>query len=52
MEPTELRSEHAKSYVEPSLKRRITKYQTQHGLVSFSDAGRELWLIALEKVGL
>lgn len=52
IEPTELRSEHAKSYIEKSLKARIFEYQRQRGLLTFSDAGRELWLIALEKVGL
>ena len=51
-EPTELRSEHAKSYVEPSVKRRITNYQIREGLPSFSDAGRELWIKQLELEGL
>lgn len=51
-EPTELRSEQAKSYVEPSLKERIVKYQHREGLPTFSDAGRELWIKQLETEGL
>lgn len=45
--PTENRSEHCKVYAEPSLKKAVERFQDQRGLESFSDAGRELWIIAL-----
>lgn len=48
-DPTEIRSEHCKVYVEPSVKKAIQDYQIDHGLDSFSDAGRQLWLTALSE---
>jgi len=49
--PTEIRSEHCKVYVEPSVKKAIQDYQLSKGLDSFSDAGRQLWLSALSETG-
>lgn len=42
----ENRSAHCKVYVEPSLKKIIQKYAKMNGL-TFSEAGRELWLDAI-----
>lgn len=42
----ENRSSHCKIYVEPSLKKIIQQYAKNNGL-TFSEAGRELWLDAI-----
>lgn len=52
MDPLELRSEHAKTYLEPSVKKRITKYQIKLGFPSFSDALRDMAIKQLEAEGL
>lgn len=39
----ELRSEHCKIYVEPTIKKAIEKFASREGL-TFSEAGRVLWL--------
>lgn len=46
----EARSEHCKVYAEPTLKSKIQKYADRKGM-TFSEAGRELWLDALERKG-
>jgi hypothetical protein len=43
---TELRTEHCKTYVEPTLKKAIQDYATRED-ISFSEAGRRLWIRAL-----
>lgn len=50
-DPLELRDQHGKAYIEKSLKKRIQKYQHAKGFLSFSDAGRELWIKQLETEG-
>lgn len=52
LDPTELRDQHGKAYIEKSVKDRIIAYQIREGLSSFSDAGRELWIKQLESEGL
>jgi hypothetical protein len=46
IDPTELRDSHCKVYVEYSLKKAVKKYAEEHDM-TFSDAGRRLWINAL-----
>lgn len=45
----ENKSAHCKVYLEPSLKETIQNF-AKNNRMTFSEAGRELWLIALELV--
>ena len=45
-EAKELRSEHCKIYAEPSLKKAVQDYADENR-VTFSEAGRRLWVYAL-----
>ena len=47
--PTEHRDAHCKVYVEPSMKAEIQKFANEKGM-TFSEAGRKLWLEALKDV--
>ena len=47
--PTEKRDQHCKIYVEQSLKNYVDKYALKRR-ISFSEAGRELWIIGLKTI--
>lgn len=49
IEPTEKRDQHCKIYVERSVKKEIDRYATRNAM-SFSEAGRELMIYALEHI--
>ena len=50
MKPVEVRSEHCKIYVEPTIKKEIERFQKERHIDSFSEAGRRLWIMALDQV--
>ncbi len=51
IDPTEHKDRHCKVYIEESLYKAIKDYQYKNGIYSFSEAGRRLWLKALEQYG-
>lgn len=50
IDPTAPKDTHCKVYTEKSIADAIKKFQIQQGLNSFSEAGRKLWIMALELV--
>ena len=48
--PIEKRDQHCKIYVEESLKKRVDDFAMKNHM-SFSEAGRKLWVIALNSFG-
>lgn len=51
IDPTEHKDRHCKVYIEESLYKAIKKYQNDNYIYSFSEAGRRLWLQALNQYG-
>lgn len=52
IDPTENKDKHCKIYVEDSVYKAVQKFQTEHELFSFSEAGRHLLLVGLKTYGL
>ena len=48
IDPQELKDTHNKIYTEKSVHQAIKNFQYENKLESFSEAGRLLWLIALD----
>lgn len=51
IDPTEKLDQNCKTYIEKSVKQEIKEYEYREGLDSFSKAGRQLWIMALELIG-
>lgn len=47
-DPTEIKSVHIKTYVEPSVAKALVKYQEMHNLESVSSAVRQLIITGLD----
>lgn len=50
IDPTAPKDTHCKIYVERQLQNAVKQFQIREGLNSFSEAGRKLWIIALESL--